>query len=168
MKKPVDISGGWKAIPVEGGGVIVQGENGLVAVEWAYLNADVNLENRWEKKPAVKSVVLAKGPAAIEEFLEATNLRDLGADGIYGPLGPTVKKFRDVLKTIEAGSALADTAGEFLATGDHLRHGPVAALVSLKNEQVTVVNLAIDSGDVADLEHVMDRFVVGNAAEAVA
>jgi hypothetical protein len=170
MKKPVDIGGGWKAIPVEGGGVIVQAEMGLVAVEWANLDADGKLVNNGvyssvEVAAPPKPVVPVAGPAAIQDFLDATNLRDLGSDGIYGPLGPTVKKFRDILKNVDSKTTLADTAGDFLLTGDHLRHGAVAALIALKPEQVTVLNLAMDSGEAGDLEHALDSLVVGNVTE---
>ncbi|MCK9570885.1 hypothetical protein M0R72_18185 [Candidatus Pacearchaeota archaeon] len=169
MKNPVEIGGGWKAMAVKGGGVIIQAEMGLVAVEWADLDEKGNLVNccgsRAEEKSAPKRVVPSTGKAAIEEFLKATDMRDLSSEGMYGPIGPTVKKFRDFLKTVDVGTPFADTVGEFLLTGDQLRYHEVAALVALNQDQVTALNQELDNGGADSLEKLLEKFMVGNVME---
>jgi len=141
MTEPVTIGGGWKALNTATG-VIVQAEMGLIHVFGEQVDADGNfttLENAGPPLPPTK-VIPSDGPSHIAAFLKETEGRDFSNSGIYGPLGATIKKLRKAILTVEPNTELEDTFGEFLAAGNHDRHGSVAAIVDLNSKQLDALN----------------------------
>jgi Fe-S cluster assembly ATPase SufC len=173
MSEPVDIGGGWKVMEVKGLGCIVQAEMGLIFIDdTTIVDGELVVTPQWTSALAVaekqlekqraKSLAPSSGPEAITSFLQQTDQRDLTSTGQFGPLGATIKKLRENLKAMESGSALEESVGTILLTGDHVRHGAVAALVALTPEQTEILDEALSGPDLQALDAVLDRLTVGN------
>ncbi len=99
----------------------------------------------------------------VNAFLKHVEQRSLSPAGEFGNYGPPIAKLRDFLKGVDLESETASSLGNFLATGDHLRHGPVAAVVALSEQRLAELSSVLTTPEPEKIEAFVDACIVGTA-----
>jgi hypothetical protein len=160
--------GDWKALEINGLGVIVQGDTGLAFVPDAKIE-DGKLVADFELPPA-SPAVRKPGPSTIasvniKSFLAQMTGKDgyaaknLTSGGEYGPIGPYLARLKEVVQNLEPESPLESALGAFLASGDHIRHGMAAAVLALKPEMLEELTKVLSNPEPDIVENFVDRCI---------